>query len=369
MSRRTASVWVAVAASAGCLMSAAAEEGAADTKALEAAKLVEASMEMALPDARIGTLKKALKAVPTYGPALCNLGATHFEMREYARAEGYFKRAIEAEPDMKGLLSNYGAAMIGVAGGMTPGRKRAELLDAAAATLADAVDSSPDDPAARWYLGVAKYLSGELSGGLGELRKAVSMGPRKDEVGPPGRPSGPPKSEDLTRGLDRALVAKLLAAGDEKALSERPVVLVVRALGKLAVERARIRTQVRDAFAAAKVPAVRDPGFLEWLDAAWRGRNQAVTMQALMEAAKNDQAFGRKLSAGQVAELREVASRTVRAMTAFAIASRGDSKASREMRAAMGVLFRSSSEAALVDAVARRVLLRDAVYGGMHYVH
>ena len=109
-------------------------------------------------------------------------------------------------------------------------------------------------------------------------------------------------------------------------------------------------------------------GFLEWLDAAWRGRNQAVTMQALMGAAENDQAFGRKLSADEVAELREVASRTVRAMTAFAVATRGDSKAAREMRAAMGALLRSSSEAALVDAVARRVLIRDAVYGGMHYV-
>ena len=345
-----------------------AAEDVIDPRSVEAAKLVEAGLQLADPSTRIGTLKKALRAVPSHAPALNNIGASYFELGDYGRAESYFKKALESEPDMKGLLSNYGAAIIGTARRLAPGKRRRELLQAAEATLKDAVGMAPDDPAARWYVGVAQYHAGKLPDALSNLRAAMKKGPRADEVSPPGGPVGRPSPEELTRGLDKKKIIMLLASGDERKLAESPVELVIETLGRLTVERARIKTRLRDGLTKARVPHVRDPAYLNWLDGSWRGRSQAATLQALMGTMESDSAFGHRSTADEAAELREVAMRTIRAVTAMSVTTRSDGAQARDLRSAMGELFSRSAEMALVDAVAQRVLLIDAVYGGMHYV-
>lgn len=107
----------------------------------------------------IEQLEDAVKANPEDGPAWAQLGMALFERDDYARAIPALERAVALQPGKAGLLSLLGEAHFKAAG-------EASMPPAALDAFRKALAIDPGEPASRYYLAVAKDLTGDHEGAI-----------------------------------------------------------------------------------------------------------------------------------------------------------------------------------------------------------
>ncbi|MEZ0244437.1 MAG: tetratricopeptide repeat protein, partial [Sphingomonas sp.] len=105
----------------------------------------------------IDQLEDAVKANPEDGVAWSKLGMAWFEREEFAKAVPAFERATELIPGKADLWSLLGEARFKAAG-------MSSMPPAAIEAFKKALAIYPSDPAARYYMAVAKDLSGDHEG-------------------------------------------------------------------------------------------------------------------------------------------------------------------------------------------------------------
>ena len=110
-------------------------------------------------DETIEQLEDAVKANPQDGGAWARLGMTWFQRDEFAKAVPAFERATALQPDKAHLWSLLGEARFKAAG-------MAAMPPEAVANFQKALALYPGDPAARYYMAVAKDLSGDHAGAI-----------------------------------------------------------------------------------------------------------------------------------------------------------------------------------------------------------
>ncbi|MBP1595740.1 MAG: repeat-containing protein [Acidobacteria bacterium] len=111
-------------------------------------------------------LKKAVEFAPQFTAALNNLGTIAYQSRNYEEAEGYFRRALEQDPDSYPPMVNLGGALL--SGGKTQESLKYNLL---------AVRARPGDALARSQLGQSYMLLGQTDLAETELKKAKALDP------------------------------------------------------------------------------------------------------------------------------------------------------------------------------------------------
>lgn len=110
-------------------------------------------------DLSIEQLEDAVKADPEDGAAWARLGMALFERDDYARAVPALERAVALQPGKAGLLSLLGEAHFKAAGA-------ASMPPAALAAFRKALEIDPGEPASRYYMAVAKDLTGDHEGAI-----------------------------------------------------------------------------------------------------------------------------------------------------------------------------------------------------------
>jgi tetratricopeptide (TPR) repeat protein len=114
----------------------------------------------------VAHLKKAVEISPQFAAALNNLGTISYQMKAYAEAEGYFRQALEQEPDSYAPLVNLGGALL--SGGK---------IEAALPFNLRAVRARPEDALAHAQLGQNYFYLGQLDPSEVELKKAKALDP------------------------------------------------------------------------------------------------------------------------------------------------------------------------------------------------
>jgi tetratricopeptide (TPR) repeat protein len=111
-------------------------------------------------------LKNAIEESPQFSTALNRLGTIYFHQREFLKAESYFTRALEAEPDSYPPLVNLCAAQFAL-------RRIQESLEC----NLEAVAKEPEDPLARSQLGQSYFVLGQFDRSEKELLEAARLDP------------------------------------------------------------------------------------------------------------------------------------------------------------------------------------------------
>ncbi len=149
--------------------------------------------------AMISSLEAKLKADPNDAEGWRMLGWSFFQTQRYAEAAMAYKRATALKPDNADYWSSLGEALVTAGPGNVP-------ADAKAA-FDKAVSIDPKDPRARYFLGVAKDISGDHKGAIDDWFALL-----KDT------PAGAPWEADVRRTIeavgakDKIDVATRLAA-------------------------------------------------------------------------------------------------------------------------------------------------------------
>ena len=128
----------------------------------------EAQKKLARPDipAAIAHLEKAVQIAPQFAAAWNNLGTIAYQTRQYARAEAYFRKALDEDPDSFEALVNLGGVLI-----------NEHKLDDALAYNSTAVRRRPNDALANSQLGLTYAERGNLDLGQKYLEIAKRIDP------------------------------------------------------------------------------------------------------------------------------------------------------------------------------------------------
>jgi tetratricopeptide (TPR) repeat protein len=111
-------------------------------------------------------LENAVAAAPQYVEALNNLGTIYFQKRDLAKAESYFRRAGEAEPDAFEPRANLGGVLL------AEGRPE-EALE----INLEAQDARPSDALANAQLGINYLMLGNYDDAVNYLRRTAELDP------------------------------------------------------------------------------------------------------------------------------------------------------------------------------------------------
>jgi len=114
----------------------------------------------------IAHLEKAVEIAPQFSAALNNLGTIAYQIRSYAEAETYFRRALEQEPDAYSPLVNLGGTLLS-------GGKPLEALE----FNQRAVKARPQDALAHAQLGQNYFYLNRFDPAEVELKKAKALDP------------------------------------------------------------------------------------------------------------------------------------------------------------------------------------------------
>lgn len=155
------------------------EIGAADAR--EAGRLPELTSELAMraaaavsrrdwPAAR-AAYQEMVDSDPANAPALANLGAVEYQLKNYDAAIGHLERALAAKPGLAQTWLTLGMVHY----------EREEPLRALSA-ISRAVAEKPDDPRARNHLAAAAKALGWLGAAESELQRALDLDPNYAEA-------------------------------------------------------------------------------------------------------------------------------------------------------------------------------------------
>lgn len=111
-------------------------------------------------------LKKAVEIAPHFASAWNHLGTIAYQSRDYARAEGHFRRALKEEPGFYSALVNLGGALLSQG-------KREEALS----VNLRAVRARPADALAHSQLGQSYFFLDRLEEAEKHLKRAKELDP------------------------------------------------------------------------------------------------------------------------------------------------------------------------------------------------
>lgn len=114
----------------------------------------------------IGHLEKAVELAPNFVEAVNHLGTIHYQTRQYARAEEYFRQALEQDGNAYEPLVNLGGTLLNLH------RYEEALPINRHATLA-----RPDDALAHSQLGLNLFALGDHDNALNHLNRAKKLDP------------------------------------------------------------------------------------------------------------------------------------------------------------------------------------------------
>ncbi len=117
-------------------------------------------------DGAIEHLEKAVEQAPQFVQALNNLGTIYFQKKDFARAERYFREALDQEPGAYQPMINLGGALL------AQGRSR-EALEINLHTQ----NERPRDPLANAQLGFSYFMLGDYDRALTYLELAKELDP------------------------------------------------------------------------------------------------------------------------------------------------------------------------------------------------
>ncbi len=149
--------------------------------------------------AMISSLEAKLKADPNDAEGWRMLGWSFFQTQRFAEAAMAYKRATVLKPDKGEYWSSLGEALVTAGPGNVPAEAKA--------AFEKAVALDPQDPRARYFLGVAKDMAGDHEGAIDDWFALL-----KDT------PAGAPWEADVRRTIeavgqkDKIEVASRLAA-------------------------------------------------------------------------------------------------------------------------------------------------------------
>ena len=111
--------------------------------------------------------KKAIELAPDYAPGLTNLGIAFFSLGQYDSAAVSLQAALKTDPDQ--LNAHYTLGLIFNA----QGKEHERALRGFERVL----QSDPDDPLLRYYLGQVKVKLDRAEEGMAEFREAIRLDP------------------------------------------------------------------------------------------------------------------------------------------------------------------------------------------------
>jgi Tfp pilus assembly protein PilF len=114
----------------------------------------------------IDCLKKAIEIAPQYAAAWNHLGTISYQTKQYQQAEGYFREALERDPEAYSPLVNLGGALLA----------QGKLADSLPINER-AVKAKPDDPLAHSQLGQNYFFLGKLDEAERHLKQAKALDP------------------------------------------------------------------------------------------------------------------------------------------------------------------------------------------------
>ncbi|MGA3024405.1 MAG: tetratricopeptide repeat protein [Bryobacteraceae bacterium] len=117
--------------------------------------------------AAIVHLQRATRIAPQFSVAWNSLGTIAYHAQQYAQAEQYFRKGLDANPDEYAPLVNLGGVLITL-------RQYREAWSFN--TLA--VSKQPNDALAHSQLGMACFALGKLDAAEAELKEAIRLDPR-----------------------------------------------------------------------------------------------------------------------------------------------------------------------------------------------
>ncbi len=117
-------------------------------------------------EAAIGHLEKAVELSPNYVEAINHLGTIHYQTRQYARAEEYFRQALAQDGNAYEPLVNLGGTLLSL------NRYEEALAINRHATLA-----RPEDALAHSQLGLNLFALGDLENAVTHLNRAKKLDP------------------------------------------------------------------------------------------------------------------------------------------------------------------------------------------------
>ena len=117
-------------------------------------------------------LVRALKYRPTWISALNALATVYDGMREYARSDSLYERAIELDPENSLLLNNFGYSL----------SVRGVRLDDALSMAQRALEQQPENGAYLDTVGWIHYKMGEYSKAIEYIQRALAIRPDHVEV-------------------------------------------------------------------------------------------------------------------------------------------------------------------------------------------
>jgi len=114
----------------------------------------------------IERLTKAVEVSPQFAIAWNTLGTIAYQTKRFDQAEGYFRRALQEDPDLYAPLVNLGGALMAL-------KRDKEALD----VNLNAVKAMPGDALAHAQLGKTYYYLGRLDDAETHLRRAKTLDP------------------------------------------------------------------------------------------------------------------------------------------------------------------------------------------------
>jgi len=154
------SVWLYTVIGSPALSTyAAAPAGHPQTATAESAPTGD-SAAIASVDDMIGRVEARLEEDPDDVEGWRMLGWSYFRTGNLERAEEAYARALELAPDDAGTSSAYGEVLVRLSGG--------RVTDEAVAAFNDALEGVPNDPRARFLLGLRKEQDGDPAGAIAD---------------------------------------------------------------------------------------------------------------------------------------------------------------------------------------------------------
>ncbi len=117
-------------------------------------------------EAAIARLEKALEIAPNFVEALNHLGTIYYHKREFARAEGYFRRALELDGNAYEPLVNLGGTLLEL-----------DRYTEALPFNLNATMARPDDALAHAQMGMNLFALGHHDNAINYLKQAKKLDP------------------------------------------------------------------------------------------------------------------------------------------------------------------------------------------------
>jgi tetratricopeptide (TPR) repeat protein len=130
----------------------------------------EAAMrDLRKPDvpAAVKRLHRAVEIAPAFSNAWNQLGTIAYQSRDFAHAEDYFRKSLQADPQAFEPLVNLGAALLSL-----------NKLEESLSVNRDAVHNRPDDALANSQLGMVYFAMSQYDSALKYLNRASEIDPR-----------------------------------------------------------------------------------------------------------------------------------------------------------------------------------------------